>query len=187
MRCVVTPLAFPPQGRPGPQGAPWPSGGPGQVGSYGLGQITYTERVLEASDTIEPGVRGQVLFEPTSVQDYLNPPFDGHAFWVENRVVARALGDLYDFQINLIVTAQVAGGQLRLEADVGSTLGPVAADTQSLFAAALEPERVTFRLRVQALAGFLANGCAFYLTSSVPITTISETVLVAPASIQAQP
>lgn len=169
---------------PGPQGAP---GAAGSVGSYGLGQITYTERVLEASDTFEPGVRGQVLFEPTSVQDYLNPPFDGHAFWVDNRVVARALGDLYDFQVNLIVTAQVAGGEVRLEADVGSALGPVAADTQSLFAAALEPERVTFRLRVQALAGFLANGCAFYLTSSVPITTISETVLVAPASIWGLP
>ena len=94
MRCVVTPLAFPPQGRPGAQGPQGSPGVAGSVGSYGLGQITYTERELEASDTFEPGVRGQVLFEPTSVQDYLNPPFAGHGFWTANRIVPRALGDL---------------------------------------------------------------------------------------------
>lgn len=108
-------------------------------------------------------------------------------FWSGNKVVARALGDLYDFQINLIVTAQVAGGQLRMEADTNSPLGPIASDTQTLFNSALAPERVTFRLRAQALATFLANGCRFFLTSTVPITTVSETVLVAPASTYTPP
>lgn len=176
MRTVLTPLTFPPQGERGPAGV-----------STGFGQITYTERTLESSDAFVPGVRGQVLFEPTSVTDALNPPFTGHGFWAANRVVPRAMGDLYDLQINLIVTSQVAGGQLRLDADVGSVIGPIASDSQVLFNGALDPERVTFRARVQVLANFLTNGCALYLTSSVPITTISETILIAPASIRPTP
>lgn len=172
---------------PGPQGAPRPMGGPGPVGSYGLGQITYTERVIEASDFFEAGVRGPVLFEPTSISDDLNPPFVGHAFWAGNKVMPRAMGDLYDIQVNLIVTASISGGQLRVDADVGSLLGPIASDTQTLFNGAQVPERVTFRLRVQVLSNFMANGCGLFLTSSVPVTVASETVLVAPASIQAGP
>lgn len=172
---------------PGPQGAPGPVGGAGPVGSYGLGQITYTERVIEASDFFEAGVRGPILFEPASISDDLNPPFVGHAFWVGNKIAPRAMGDLYDIQVNLIVTASISGGQLRVDADVGSLLGPIASDTQTLFNGAQAPERVTFRLRVQVLANFMANGCALFLTSSVPVTVVSETVLVAPASIQSGP
>ena len=172
-RCVVTPIVLPPQG---------PRGTAGQ--QTGFGQITYTERVVEPSDVFAPGVRQQLVFTPTTVQDFLNAPFVGHVFWDGERVIARAMGDLYDLTVNLIVVAQVADGQLRVDADVGSVLGPVASDTQTLFNGASEPERVTFRLRAQVLAGFMANGCALYLISSVPLTVTSETVLIAPASIR---
>ncbi len=172
---------------PGPQGARGAQGIQGPPGvNIGFGQITYTNRGLEPDDVFEPGARAQVLFTPdVPTQDVLNPPFDAHTFWIDNAVVPQALGDLYDLQINLIVTADTAGGQLRLDADVGSILGPIASDTQILFAGAGAPERVTFRLRVQVLANFMANGCRIYLTSSVRVTTVSETILVAPASIRA--
>lgn len=46
---------------PGQQGAP------GQPGvSTGFGQVTYTNRGLEADDVFQPGVRAQVLFTPIS-------------------------------------------------------------------------------------------------------------------------
>ena len=168
----------------GPQGAPGERGIPGPPGvARGVGQITYTNRSLEPDDVFEAGARAQVRFAPDGPpQDGLNPPFEGHAFWIEDAIVPRAMGDLYDIQTNLIVTVDTAGGYLRLDADVGSSLGPIASDTQVLFEGAGRPERVTFRLRVQVLANFLANGCRIFLTSSVRITTVSETILLAPAS-----
>ncbi|GJE42075.1 hypothetical protein [Methylobacterium soli] len=175
MRTPLTPLAFPPQGRPGAPGL-----------NTGFGQVTYTERSVEADDSFAAGVRQQVRFVPTPslTQDLLNAPFAGHTFWSDNRLIGRAMGDLIDVTVNLIVTATIAGGQLRTDADVGSTLGPVASDSQTLFNGAGIPERTTFRLRLQVLAGFLANGCALFLTSNVPLLVTSETVLVAPASIR---
>lgn len=179
-----------PPGPIGPSGPQGPQGGRGERGpqgaSTGFGQITYSERTVEISDLFEPDVRGQILFDPAPelTQDLLNAPFAGHVFWHDDRIAPRAFGDLYDVQVNLIVTAQVADGRIRVDADTGSSLGPIASDTQVLFNSAGTPERATFRLRVQALAGFIANGCRLYLTSSVPLTVISETVLVAPASIR---
>lgn len=170
-RPVVTAITVP--GEQGPPGI-----------STGFGQVTYTERELEPSDYFTPGVRAQVIFSPTSVSDKLNEPFKGHQFWQNNRVRPRAVDDLYDFQVNLIVVSTVAGGMVRLDADTGSTLGPIASDTQTLFNGALDPERVTFRLRAQVLETFRANGCAFFLTSTVPLTTVSETVLINAVTIQ---
>jgi hypothetical protein len=173
---------------PGPQGAVGPIGPQGDKGvNTGFGQITYTDRTIGDEDRFLPGVRAPIRFvaTPGLTQDFLNEPFRGHVFWSDNKLIGRALGDLLDVQVNLIVTADIAGGELRVDADVGSSLGPIASDTQVLFNGAGVPERVTFRLRVQTLSGFLLNGCGIFLTSNVPLTVISETMLVAPASIYA--
>ena len=178
MRSVVSPISLPPQGRPGVPG----SGGP----SLGFGQTTYTDRTISDEDVFAPNVRQQLRFSPTALQtqNLLNPPFTGHTFFVNNRIVARAMGDLYDMRVNLIVTADQAGGQLRLDIDSGSTLGPLQSDTTSLFEGAGIAERVTFSFSIQVLTTFLANGAVFYLTANRPVTVVSEALLLMPKSIQ---
>lgn len=175
---VVTPLAFPPQGRPGAPGV-----------QTGFGQVTYTDRTIGVEDTFLPGIRQQLMFAPGALQtqDPLNPPFAGHYFFVDNRIVPRAMGDLYDMRVNLLVTADQAGAQLRLDIDTGSTLGPLQSDTTSLFAGAGITERATFSFSVQVLATFFANGAVFFLQATKPVTVISETLLLMPKSIQPGP
>lgn len=168
-------------------GIPGPAGPEGPQGvQIGFGQITYTDRAVGAEDVFPANVRQQLKFDPTALQtqDLLNPPFVGHTFFTANRLMPRALGDLYNMRVNLLVTAEQAGGQLRLDIDAGSSLGPIQADTASLFAGAGITERVTFSFSIQVLANFMANGAAFFLQANRPVTVVSETLLLMPESIQ---
>ena len=166
------------QGPAGPQGAP--------SVQTGFGQITYTDRTIGPEDSFAPGVRQRLMFNPNALQtqDLLNPPFKGHAFFVNNTLRARAMGDLYVLVINLLVKADQAGGQIRVDVDSGSPLGPLQSDTASLLEGAGVQERVTINFEIQVLTTFLANGAQFYLTSTRPVTVVSETLLVDPRSIQ---
>lgn len=169
------------QGAQGAQGVQGPSGI-----TTGFGQITYTDRTIGPEDSFAPGVRQRLMFNPDALQttDYLNPPFKGFAFFVNNTLRARATGDLYFLAINLLVTAQQAGGQIRVDVDAGSVLGPIQSNTASLLEGAGVQERVTLLFEVQVLTNFLANGAQFYLTATRPVTVVSETLLVDPRSIQ---
>lgn len=160
------------------QGPPGPS-------PTGFGQIRYANMSLEPDDVFLPNVRSQVLFspDPAQTQDFLNPPFADHLFWVNNTVIGRRYGDLIDILVNLLVTTQVSGGRVRIDIDVGSPLGPTGSDTAILFEDAGTPERVTFMLRAQTLGYFMANGAKLFLTSTVPLTTVSEAILIAPISL----
>lgn len=171
------------------QGPPGPAGARGAPGPFGYGDVTYTERSVGPEDTFPANVRQRLTFtpDPALTQRQLAPPFDAHEFWVENRIVGRAKFDRLAVQVNLIVTSQQAGGQVRLDADVGSVLGPIASTSEVLFNAPNDQERVTLPLRIRTLDSLLANGAALYLTSTVPILVLSETVWVAPESIYPSP
>ena len=189
---ALIPAAAPPPvaivrvGSIGPAGAPGPAGVQGPRGYGPFGQITYTDRAIGIEDSFAPGVRQRLMFNPNALQtqDLLNPPFKGHAFFVNNTLRARAMGDLYVLVINLLVKADQAGGQIRVDVDSGSPLGPLQSDTASLLEGAGVQERVTINFEIQVLTTFLANGAQFYLTSTRPVTVVSETLLVDPRSIQ---
>lgn len=172
------------------QGPPGPAGPRGPMASYGYGDVTYTERTVGPEDSFPANERNRLLFapDPALTQRQLTPPFDGHEFWVDDRIMGRALYDRLAVQVNLIITSQQADGKLRLTADVGSALGqPVGATSSLLFNAPNDPERVTLFLRIRTLAGMLSNGAALWLTPTVPILVLSETVWVAPESIYPSP
>lgn len=171
-----------------------PAGPRGRPGGSGLGQVTYTERSVDAADTFMAGVRKQLLFaaEATTEQKFLNAPFSAHSFFRDNRIWARPRGyaDFYQIVLNLIVTAQQAppgGGRVRADLDVGSRLGPIQSSATTLFNDAGTPERISFFFSIQALENFLANGCAIYLTSDVDLVVISEAIIVHPASLFSGP
>lgn len=158
-------------------------GPPGPPGDYG--RVSFTERVIEPSDTFVPGVSAPILFapDPGLSEDDLRAPFAGHVFWHDSRVIARALGDVYDLYVNLILRAQQVGGYVTVAADVGSSLGPVIADAKPIPFGAGIADRMTFTLpQVKAKANFVANGCRLLLTATVPLVIVSETVIVAPRS-----
>lgn len=183
------------QGRPvvasvtvrGQQGAQGETGLQGPPGvSLGFGDIIYTDRTSGPEDRFEANVRQQVRFSgaTTTVMDKLLPPFVGHQFLVNDRLMARALNDVYHIRINLIVTSDAASTRLKLDCDAQSALGPLQADDSTLFQSAGVPERVTFSFAIQVQGNTLANGAAFFLTSTQPVTVLSETLFVIPATVQ---
>lgn len=168
----------------GPVGPAGPQGLPGK--KFSLGQITYTDRVSGPEDRYEANVRQQIRLAPgsTTVFDRLLPPFAGHVFVRDDRFWPLAMDDAYDIHINLIVMADQAGTKIKVDCDAGSILGPLQADDKTLFDPAGTSERVTFNFSIQALANTLANGAAFYLKATKPITILSEAVYIVPQSIQ---
>ena len=182
------------QGRPvvasvtvrGQQGAQGETGLQGPPGvSLGFGDI-YTDRTSGPEDRFEANVRQQVRFSgaTTTVMDKLLPPFVGHQFLVNDRLMARALNDVYHIRINLIVSADAASTRLKMDCDAQSAFGPLQADDSTLFSSAGVPERVTFSFAIQVQSNTLANGAAFYLTSTQPVTVLSETLFIIPATVQ---
>jgi hypothetical protein len=174
---------------PGPvggQGEPGPVGPRGPKGDGPFGQITYTDRTIGAEDNFDPGVRQRLMFAPSGLttQNKLLRPFDTHTFFVDNVLRARAVDDVYEMTVNLVVRSMQAGGKIRVDIDSGSPLGPLQSSTQSLFEPATVQERVSFPLAIQVLSTFLANGALFYLTADRPIQVISETLFLRPTSIQ---
>ena len=117
-----------------------------------------------------------------TVQNLLNPPFDQHAFLVNNRIMGRAFGDSYDVTVNLLVTAQQDSASLKVDIDVGSPLGPTGSSGQILTQGAGTQERATFPLIIQALSYMMQNGAGIYLTSNVACTIISEAIVIRPVS-----
>jgi hypothetical protein len=183
------------QGRPvvasvvvrGQQGARGETGLQGPPGvSLGFGDIIYTDRTSGPEDRFEANVRQQVRFSgaTTTVMDKLLPPFVGHQFLVNDRLMARALNDVYHIRINLIVSADAASTRLKMDCDAQSAFGPLQADDSTLFSSAGVPERVTFSFAIQVQGNTLANGAAFYLTSTQPVTVLSETLFIIPATVQ---
>ena len=165
---------------PGPQGARGPDGAPGRYG-----QIRWVDTVVDTDDVFAAGIRRQLIFtSPAQTQDFLAPPFAGKIAWSDNRIIPRpnGLGDWLDIIVNLFVVADIAGGRMVADVDVGSQLGPTGSAPYFLMKGAGEPERVTFRIGVQTLAGFLTNGAKVFLTSTVPFTVLSEAVVVLPIS-----
>lgn len=181
MPAVVRSQALGPIGPAGGKGDPGP---PGSKGS--LGQITYTDRVSGPEDRYEANIRQQVRLAPgsTTVLDKLLPPFVGHVFVHDDRFWPLAMDDAYDIHVNLIVMADQAGTKIKMDCDAGSVLGPLQADDKTLFEPAGASERVTFNFSIQTLANTLANGAAFFLRATKPITILSEAVYVVPQSIQ---
>lgn len=163
-----------PQGRPGKDGATF----------QGFGSVTFTEAASAPALALPANTRTQLQFTPDPAQadDTLQAPFAGHLFWSNNVIVGRALNDALDILVNLLVVSQVAGGQLRLDIDVGSVLGPIVTAGASLFEAAGVTERVTLERMIRTKSGLLANGGALYLTSTVPVSITRASVVVFPNS-----
>lgn len=174
MRSVCTPLAFPPQGRPGAAGL-----------ASGFGQATYTHAAAAPGEYLDANTRTPILFEPDPAlsSDYLNPPFRGHVFWDGHRIVGRALADFLFAQVNLRVTPEVAGGTVTVDLDAGSSVGSLVSDTFDLDRSVQVEQRVTLKLFFQTLGNVMANGAAPYVTSTVPARIMRESVLVMPLSL----
>ena len=150
----------------------------------GGGQIRYAEMAGSPAVAIPPNTRTLISFtiDPTQTQDFLNPPFEGSVFYDGTTITPRAVGDFMFVLVNLSVTSDVVGGEIKFDIDVGSPQGPTGADTAALFNDAGIPERVTGKLYIQVLSYFMANGAKLYVTSSVPISLVNEAVLIAPLS-----
>ena len=167
-------------------GATQIQGPPGRDGaSFAFGQVRYGEATGSAPVIIPANLRTLLTFaiDPSQTNNFLNPPFEGLALFDGTTIRARAMGDLTNILVNLLVTSLVVGGQIKFDIDVGSPLGPTGTDTAGLFAPAGVPERVTGRLTLQTLTYFLANGAKLYITSSVPISLVNEALIIMPASI----
>ena len=150
----------------------------------GFGQIRYTEAAGSAPVPIAPGIRTPLtfVFDPTQTQNALNAPFAGHLAFDGTTITPRALNDAIFILANLSVTAAVAGGAVKVDVDVGSPLGPTGSSTETLFNAAGAPERVTCILYVQTLSYFMANGAKLFITASVPVSLVNESVVLIPQS-----
>lgn len=172
---------------PGPIGPAGQKGDAGPPGTnLGFGDIIYTDRTSGPEDRFEANVRQQIRFSgaTTTVMDKLLPPFVGHQFLANDRLIARALNDVYNIRINLIVSSDASSTRLKMDCDAQSAFGPLQADDSTLFQSAGVPERVTFSFAIQVQANTLANGAAFYLTSTQPVTVLSETLFIIPATVQ---
>lgn len=161
---------------------PGPAGPAGD--NAGGGYVVLTERTVGPEDLFEPGVPGQLRFspDPAFTKSRLNRPFRGHAFWANDRIVARALDDQYDVTVNLLVVADMAGGTIKGTLDVGSPLAPIASDSASLLADASVQERISLFFAPQVAENFLANGARVMLTADRPLRLVSETLFIRPRS-----
>ena len=138
---------------------------------------------VDPEDAFAAGVRQQLRFvpDPAQTQNFLRPPFTAVA-WIGNRLVARpgGYGDWQDIIVNLLVIPAYGGGSIVADLDVG-TGTPVQTADYTLRGSGVA-ERVSFRMGIQTLNGFLANGCAIYLTGTVPFVIQSEAVVYLPLS-----
>ena len=160
-------------------------GPPGPTGfTTGFGQIRYGESTTATPVIVPANVRTPLTFvvDPTQTQDFLNPPFAGVLNFDGTKITPRALDDAMFVLVNLLVTANVSGGATKVDIDVGAPAGPTGSDTEQLFNPAGESERVTHILYVQTLANFMANGARLYITASVQVSIINETIALIPQS-----
>lgn len=172
---------------PGVQG---PAGGQGPAGiQTGFGQIVYTHALTGMGDQIAPNTRTQLTFtpDPALTINYLNPPFAGYVLWDNTKVVGRHTGDVLLIQVNLQVTPAVEGGQIFIDLDVGSKVGPIASDSESLGANASIMQRISGKLICQTNANFMANGGKVYITTTVPAMVLRESIFIIPLSTYAGP
>ena len=184
VRLVVTPepstlLATDRQGPPGPQGEPGEDAG--------FGQLRVADMHVDPEDYFTAGQRQQLIFtpDPAQTQNFLRDPFTSVA-WTGNRIVPRAngYGDWQDIVVNLLVMPAFAGGSIIADLDVGtgSTSTPVQTAYYGLRGSGT-PERATFRLGLQTLDGFQANGARIFLTGTVPFIVQSESIVYLPINI----
>lgn len=116
MHSVCTPLAFPPQGRPGAAG---PAGGYGTVDYTDLDAVKFDQAGGVTAGTPLPMVAGvwtrviRNLSPSTSIKNPLRGPFASFVFWDGQRLRARAEGDILLFKISYRLISNLRGAGLR--------------------------------------------------------------------------
>ncbi len=172
---MITPLAFPPQGRPGAPGAP---------GNYG--SVRYGEMMGAAITDMEANTDTPfIVTAPREVANGLQGPFQGFDFLDAAGVLrARKAGDSYQLSLRITAIPQLFGGWIKIGIYIAGNIsgldGATSERTVPLTEAAGTPHRIDELFQVFPRAGFIANGAVIMLRASVPVRLSQETLFVTP-------
>jgi hypothetical protein len=156
MRSLVTPLAVPPQGPPG-------------ATSKGFGSVDYSD-LDEGTPLGLVGDTWTRIIRNLSPANNPNPPIGpwaGFAFWSNNLLRAKALGDTYLFKFSYRIIPALRGSSIRFAVRPGGDATfdfgpqPVVLAAQ---AGGVEVGSITFSQT--ARSRFVASGAEVYLMSS---------------------
>jgi hypothetical protein len=122
------------------------------------------------------------LAAPVTNTDSLRGPFAGYMFLSpDGRTLhARANGDVYLIRARMAVVSSIAGGSFSTDLVIPGVSATSSTRPRSLLKQAGAVEIVDDLFEAFPGAGFVANGAAIMLTSSVPVTVTPQTLFVKP-------
>lgn len=155
----------------GPQGA---------SGSYGF--VRYAQSTSSGPMTLDPGVRYTVgmTVDPTLTVNQLQGAFKNHVFWDGSIFRVHHTNDSLRVRFGLTATATVAGGTLRLDAQIVGAATPLDSQDKALPNQAGTIERLNYEIDIFSGANFAATGLQFFLTSTVSLVVNNESLKITP-------
>ena len=133
---------------------------------------------------LAPSVRTLLTMtnDPAQTVNALKGPFANQTFWDGTLLTVQTLNDAIDVQLTFSAVSLVSGGTVLLEMQYAGNGGPIRAQVCPLPVAAGTTQRIFVIFKLFGSALLLAQGAQFYLTSSVPLSLVQETVLIEPTN-----
>ena len=173
LKAVTSPLVVV-SSTPGQQGLTGPPGA-----GYGFATYTDTGPVLALAANTRTLVSRPV---PTASAN-LKPPFALLTLWNGVKITPRAALDVMETRFDITLTPLAVGGTLKIEIDIGGSVGVINTEVASLPGSAGVSQLVSVSLVMWAKSTFIANGGSVYLTSSVTANISAVNLSFVPLSI----